>query len=243
MSGKVTPYAHSSLSKKQQVAAMFNNIAWRYDFLNRFLSFGIDRTWRKKAILVLKKEKPQLILDIATGTGDLAIEALRLHPKKIFGVDISEDMLTLGRRKIKKKNLQDRIELLAGDSENLFFEDNKFDAVTVAFGVRNFEHLEKGLSEIYRVLKPGGTAVILEFSQPSSLLVRKLYHFYSSTLCPLIGRLVSKDASAYSYLYESVEAFPYGEAFQKILEGTGFAAVKIKPLTFGVASVYSCKKL
>lgn len=221
---------------------MFNNIAWRYDFLNRFLSFGIDRSWRRKAIGVLKKEKPQLILDIATGTGDFAIEALRLDPVKIFGVDISDDMLAIGRKKIKKKHVQDKIELLGGDSEKLFFEDNKFDAVTVAFGVRNFEHLEKGLSEIHRVLKPGGTALILEFSKPQSQIINKLYRFYSSTLCPWIGRIISKDASAYSYLYESVEAFPYGKAFQKILEGSGFTAVKIKPLTFGVASVYSCKK-
>jgi demethylmenaquinone methyltransferase/2-methoxy-6-polyprenyl-1,4-benzoquinol methylase len=190
----------------------------------------------------LKKEKPRLILDIATGTGDLAIEALRLNPVKIFGVDISDDMLAIGRRKIKKKCLQDKIELLAGDSEKLIFEDNKFDAVTVAFGVRNFEHLEKGLSEIHRVLKPGGTAIILEFSQPQSTIINTLYRFYSSTLCPWIGRMVSKDASAYSYLYESVEAFPYGKAFQKILEESGFTGVKIKPLTFGVASVYSCKK-
>jgi demethylmenaquinone methyltransferase/2-methoxy-6-polyprenyl-1,4-benzoquinol methylase len=242
MPAKVTPYANSTLTKKQQIAAMFNNIAWRYDFLNRFLSFGIDRGWRKKAIQVLAGEQPQIILDIATGTGDLAIEAMKLSPAKVFGIDISEDMLRLGRKKIRKKNLQDKIELLEGDSESLIFEEGKFDAITVAFGVRNFENLEKGLREMFRVLKPGGTAVILEFSQPGSLLVRKLYHFYSSRLCPFIGKIVSKDKSAYAYLYESVEAFPYGEAFKKILEGAGFDKVHIKTLTFGVASIYVCKK-
>lgn len=239
MSVKVTPYNQSTLSKKQQVATMFNNIAWRYDFLNHFLSFGIDKWWRSKAISTLKKDKPKLILDIATGTGDLAIAALRLNPDKIVGIDISSDMLEIGRKKLKQKKLQDKIQLLEGDSEKLIFEDNKFDAVTVAFGVRNFENLEKGLNEIYRVLKPGGKVVILEFSQPANLLYKKFYHFYSTKICPFIGQMVSKDKAAYTYLHESVEAFPFGAAFETILSKTGFSKTSTRSLTGGVASIYT----
>ena len=218
---------------------MFNNIAWRYDFLNHFLSFGVDKWWRRKAINVLKKDKPKLILDIATGTGDLAIEALRLNPVKIVGIDLSPDMLAIGRKKIKHKKLQDKIQLLEGDSEKLIFEDNKFDAVTVAFGVRNFENLEKGLNEIHRVLKPGGKVVILEFSQPTNSLYKKLYHFYSTKICPLIGQMVSKDKAAYTYLHESVEAFPFGSAFETILSQAGFSKTNTLSLTGGVASIYT----
>jgi len=242
MSEKVTPYKGSSLGKKQQVAAMFNNIAWRYDFLNHFLSFGIDRYWRRRAIAILEKEKPAVILDVATGTADFAIESMRIHPKKIFGVDISADMLRIGREKIRKKDLNEKIELMEADSENLFFDDNKFDAVTVAFGVRNFENLEKGLAEIYRVLKPSGIAVILEFSKPKNKFVRSAYHIYSAKICPLIGKAISKDQAAYSYLHESVEAFPEGNYFLSILSGSGFREVSCRPLTFGVVSIYTGKK-
>ena len=238
----ITPYKNSSQDKKRQIASMFNNIAGRYDFLNHFLSLGIDRYWRRQAIDQLRKKKPQLILDIATGTADLAIEALKLNPAKIFGVDISVDMLELGRKKIKKKNLDDKIELLEGDSEQLIFEDNKFDAVTVAFGVRNFQDLNKGLKEIHRVLKPDGKVVILEFSQPTNPVMKKLYNFYSSHITPKIGQFVSKDEAAYSYLNESVKAFPYGNQFCSILKETGFRDIHFKALTFGVATIYTAEK-
>ena len=251
MSIPVTPYKDSSLNKKQQVARMFNSIAWRYDFLNHFLSFGIDHYWRKQAINALKKSRPQLILDVATGTGDLAITALQLNPKKVFGVDISSDMLEIGRKKLLKKNLQNKIELLEVDSEKLIFEDNKFDAITVGFGVRNFENLEKGLSEMrrvlgltemFRVLKPGGKLVVLEFSQPKSAVLRGLYTFYSTKVTPFLGKLISKDKAAYTYLHESVSAFPYGKDFTAILEKTGFQNTSIRPLTFGIATVYTAEK-
>lgn len=238
----ITPYKNSSQDKKLQVAHMFNNIARRYDFLNHFLSLGIDRYWRKKAVAQLRKKKPLLILDIATGTGDLAIEAMKLQPAKIFGVDISVDMLELGRKKIKKKNLEEKIELLEGDSEQLFFEDNKFDAVTVAFGVRNFQDLKKGLQEIYRVLKPEGKVVILEFSHPTNPLMKKIYDFYSSHITPKIGQIISKDKAAYSYLYESVKAFPYGNQFCNILKENGFRDIHFKTLTFGIATIYIAEK-
>lgn len=239
MTESVTPYQDSKLDKKQQVAKMFNSIAWRYDFLNHFLSFGIDRYWRKQTISNLRKNKPSLILDVATGTADLAISAMKLKPIKIFGIDISEDMLNIGREKIQKKKLQDKIELLESDSENLIFEDNKFDAITVGFGVRNFENLEKGLSEMLRVLKPEGKAVILEFSKPKSAIIRSLYSFYSSKVCPWLGNMISKDPVAYTYLNKSVEAFPEGENFASILRKTGYKEVSIKPLTFGVVTVYT----
>ena len=242
MQGKVTPYKDSALSKKNQVAAMFNNIAWRYDFLNHFLSFGVDRYWRSKAISQLKKSSPKIILDVATGTGDLAIASLKLNPEKVFGVDISSDMVEIGKRKIQKKNLQQKIELIEADSESLIFDDNKFDAITVGFGVRNFENLEKGLKEMYRVLKPGGTAVILEFSKPKNAVINSLYHFYSERICPLIGKIISKDKAAYSYLHESVEAFPEGNNFLTIFSEAGFKNATCKPLTFGVVSIYTGNK-
>jgi demethylmenaquinone methyltransferase/2-methoxy-6-polyprenyl-1,4-benzoquinol methylase len=251
MSSKVTPYAHSSLSKKEQVEAMFDNIAWRYDLLNRVLSFGIDTRWRKQMIAALSRRLPgardrggngPVLLDLATGTADVALAALKVKPAKIFGVDLSEDMLQLGRKKIRDRGLQEKIELLQGDCEKLIFEDNKFDGITVAFGVRNFEHLEKGLSEMLRVLKPGGTCVILEFSHPTNGLIRSLYRFYSARLCPLIGRIISRDQAAYTYLHDSVEAFPYGAAFRDILRKAGFHEVTVRPLTFGVATLYSCRK-
>jgi demethylmenaquinone methyltransferase / 2-methoxy-6-polyprenyl-1,4-benzoquinol methylase len=221
---------------------MFNNIAWRYDFLNHFLSFGIDHYWRKKTINSLKKYHPKLILDVATGTADLAIEALKLTPEKIYGIDISTDMLNIGRKKVNQKKLKGKIELLEADSENLFFDSNKFDAVTVSFGVRNFENLEKGLSEIHRVLKAGGAAAILEFSKPRNKLVRTCYQFYSTKICPAIGKIISKDRSAYNYLHESVEAFPSGTDFIKILQQAGFSKVHLKPLTFGIVTIYLAEK-
>jgi len=237
----VTPYK-TEAGKKEQVAEMFNNISPSYDFLNHFLSLGIDVWWRKKAIAFLKNENPKSILDIATGTGDLAIEALSLNPVKITGVDISEGMLEIGRQKIKKKNLDKIIELQLGDSERLLFEDNTFDAVTVAFGVRNFENLEKGLSDIFRVLKPGGTFVVLEFSKPVTFPVKQLYNFYFNSILPFFGKLISKDNSAYTYLPESVKSFPDGENFTRLLKKTGFNNTKMKPLTFGIATIYVGKK-
>lgn len=235
----VVPYSESKASKKEQVATMFNNISWRYDLLNRVLSFGIDIWWRKRAIAQLKNIKPKLILDIATGTGDLAIEALSLNPDKIIGVDISEGMLDFGRKKLRKRGLDDKIELLLGDSEKLHFSDNQFDAVMVSFGVRNFENLEVGLAEIYRVLKPGGKLVILEFSKPKNNIIKGLYGFYNQTFLPLIGKMLSRDSSAYTYLPESVEAFPEGNHFVDFLTSTGFKNGKALPLTFGISSVYT----
>lgn len=221
---------------------MFDNISHKYDFLNHFLSMGIDVLWRKKAIRQLKGTNPKQMLDVATGTGDLAMEALKLNPDKITGVDISEGMLAIGRKKIEKSNNQDRIELMYGDSENLPFNDNTFDAVTVAFGVRNFENLEKGIIEIYRVMKPGGTFVVLEFSQPERFPVKQLYNFYFSNILPLFGRAISKDNAAYEYLPQSVNAFPYGVRFTQLLEKNGFKQTRSMPLTFGIASIYVGKK-
>lgn len=221
---------------------MFDNISRHYDFLNHFLSLGIDRIWRRRAISVLKPLKPRAILDVATGTGDFAIQALSLDPEKIIGVDISEGMLAIGRRKIEARRLSDKVALLRGDSENLEFEENKFDAVTVAFGVRNFENLEKGLAEILRVLRPGGMLVVLEFSRPVKFPIKQLYHFYFKTILPRIGRLVSKDRSAYTYLPESVEAFPDGTDFERILQKVGFKDTTCEKLTLGISSIYTGRK-
>lgn len=233
----VKPYKADG-EKKIQIESMFDNIARRYDFLNHFLSFGVDLYWRKKAIQVLKKDQPKLLLDIATGTADLAIQAMKtLKPEKIYGIDISEEMLEIGRKKLKKINLYPQIELLKADSENLVFDDNKFDAVTVSFGVRNFQHLEKGLAEMLRVLKPGGKVVILEFSQPKKF-IKPFYQFYSSVITPNIGKMIAKDKAAYSYLHESVSVFPSGQEFCNILERTGYKQVTFKPLTFGIATIY-----
>ncbi|MDH5607950.1 MAG: bifunctional demethylmenaquinone methyltransferase/2-methoxy-6-polyprenyl-1,4-benzoquinol methylase UbiE [Cyclobacteriaceae bacterium] len=234
----VVPYKDKEGGKKEQVAEMFNNISGKYDFLNHFLSLGIDIWWRKKAIRQLRDLKPAQILDIATGTGDLAIAALSLHPEKVTGVDISEGMLKVGREKLKRKSLDTKIELLAGDSENLPFADNKFDAVIVAFGVRNFENLEKGLSDMYRVVRPGGRVVILEFSRPRTFPFKQLYQFYFKWILPKIGKIVSKDQAAYTYLPDSVQAFPDGEDFLRILTKIGFQQTQCKPQTFGISSIY-----
>lgn len=238
----VVPYKDQNNNKKSQVAQMFDNIAGKYDFLNHFLSVGIDIIWRKKAVSLLKPQKPKLILDIATGTADFAIEALRINPDKITGVDISEGMLAVGREKLAKKGLADKIELQYGDSENLPFEDNTFDAITVAFGVRNFENLAKGLAEMNRVLKPGGTAVVLEFSKPRMFPMKQLYHFYFKNILPVVGKFVSKDNAAYTYLPESVQAFPDGQDFINIFEEVGFKNTKWHSLTFGISSIYTGRK-
>lgn len=235
----VLPYKDKQDTKKKQVATMFDNISGQYDFLNHFLSMGIDILWRKKAIRLLKAHQPKLILDIATGTGDFAIEALALNPDKVIGVDISEGMLEVGRKKLIKKGLDKRIELQVGDSERLLFDDNKFDAIIVAFGVRNFENLEQGLSDMCRVLKPGGKVVILEFSKPRTFPFKQVYQFYFKWILPKIGRLISKDSSAYTYLPESVNEFPDGEDFLGILEKTGFKETECKPLTLGISSIYT----
>jgi demethylmenaquinone methyltransferase/2-methoxy-6-polyprenyl-1,4-benzoquinol methylase len=238
----VTPYKNHSASKKEQVAEMFNNVAPRYDFLNQLLSMGIHKGWRKKSIELLRENNPKQILDIATGTADFAIEAMKLNPDKVTGVDISEGMLKLGIEKVNKLGLQNKIELKLGDSEQLPFADNTFDAITVGFGVRNFENLEKGINDIYRVLKPNGKIAILEFSKPQAFPIKQLYHFYFRYVTPMVGRLFSKDKAAYTYLPESVNAFPAGQDFLNVLKKAGFADTKDIPLTFGIASIYVAKK-
>ncbi|MGC1244277.1 MAG: bifunctional demethylmenaquinone methyltransferase/2-methoxy-6-polyprenyl-1,4-benzoquinol methylase UbiE [Chryseosolibacter sp.] len=238
----VVPYKAENSGKKEQMAKMFNNISRRYDFLNHLLSMGIDRLWRKTAISFLKPSAPQRMLDVATGTGDFAIQALSLNPQKITGIDISEGMLAVGRKKVEKLGLTNRIELLTGDSENLQFSADSFDAVTVGFGVRNFEDLEKGLSEIRRVLKPGAMLVVLEFSRPRKFPMRQLYNFYFKNILPGLGRLISNDKSAYTYLPESVEAFPDGTDFENILKKVGFKETSCRPLTFGISSIYTARK-
>lgn len=218
---------------------MFDSISKRYDFLNHFLSMGIDRKWRKKAIAYLRDLHPVHILDVATGTGDLALEALSLQPEKITGIDLSEGMLDIGRKKIKEAGKSGVIELMKGDSENLVFGDNTFDACTVGFGVRNFENLDKGLAEIYRVLKPGAMFVVLEFSKPRVFPVRQLYHFYFNTILPFWGRYISKNQSAYTYLPESVRHFPDGRQFTAHLEKVGFRNTTMKALSLGICSIYT----
>jgi demethylmenaquinone methyltransferase/2-methoxy-6-polyprenyl-1,4-benzoquinol methylase len=235
----VVPYKEENAGKKEQMAKMFNNISHRYDFLNHFLSLGIDKIWRKRAISYLKPLHPQYILDVATGTGDFAIQALSLNPEKVTGVDISEGMLNMGRKKLDKLHLSHKIELIKGDSENLLFPDNTFDAATVGFGVRNFEDLERGLAEIRRVLKPGAMLVVLEFSRPRTFPMRQLYNFYFKNILPGLGRLISSDKSAYTYLPESVEVFPDGTDFENILKKVGFKETACKPLTFGISSIYT----
>lgn len=238
----IVPYKEKRTGKKEQVAEMFNNISHRYDFLNHFLSLGIDILWRKKAIRMLKADQPKQILDIATGTGDFAIEALALNPDRVVGVDISPGMLEQGKKKMKKRGIDHLIDMQMGDSEKLLFEDNTFDAVIVSFGVRNFENLEKGLSDMYRVLKPGGKAVVVEFSRPRHFPMKQLYNFYFKSILPIIGKLISKDRSAYTYLPESVAAFPDGDDFLAVLHKAGFKNTVCKPLTFGISSIYTGQK-
>lgn len=242
MAKKVTPYKDSELGKKEQVTQMFDNISKNYDGLNRVISFGIDIKWRKRVVAILKKKKPNTILDIATGTGDLAINMVETGAVKIVGLDISPGMLEVGKNKIADKKLNETIQMVVGDSENLPFEANSFDAVTVAFGVRNFETLEKGLSEIYRVLKSNGTFVVLETSVPTKTPFKQGYRFHCNYILPIVGRLFSKDRSAYTYLSESAAVFPHGENFNNILRKIGFIEVENKPQTFGVASIYVATK-
>lgn len=224
--------------KREQVEAMFDAIAPRYDLLNRVLSLGIDQRWRKKAIARLRGDRPQRILDVATGTADLALLAATLDPDRVVGIDISEEMLRVGREKVARRGLEDRIVLRRGSAEKIPFSDHQFDAALVAFGVRNFEDLNQGLSDIHRVLRPGGLLVVLEFSQPRAFPVKQLYRFYSRHILPRIGRTVSHDDGAYQYLPDSVAAFPDGEAFLSRLRGAGFTELAWHPLTFGIASLY-----
>ena len=237
----VTPYKESTSGKKEQVAKMFDSIAFRYDFLNQLLSLGIHHSWRKKSVNYFINDKPGLVLDIATGTGDFAIAALKANPGKVIGVDISEGMLKFGIEKIKKRGLDNRIELKKGDAENLDFADNSVDVITVGFGVRNYENLEKGLLNMLRVLKPGGKLVVLEFSKPTGFF-RHIYKFYFKYITPTVGKLFSKDASAYTYLPESVQAFPDGKNFTDVLDRLGYKNASFKPLTLGIATIYYATK-
>ncbi|WP_336129565.1 bifunctional demethylmenaquinone methyltransferase/2-methoxy-6-polyprenyl-1,4-benzoquinol methylase UbiE [Mesoflavibacter sp. CH_XMU1422-2] len=239
---KVNPYKNSDLGKKEQVTKMFDTISKDYDGLNRVISFGIDIKWRKKVVEIVKKQQPKTILDIATGTGDLAINLAETSAEEIVGLDISPGMLEVGKEKVKAKQLDNRVKMIIGDSENMPFEDNTFDAITVAFGVRNFETLENGLKDILRVLKPGGTFVILETSVPTKFPFKQGYKVYSKFILPSIGRLFSKDKTAYKYLSESASVFPYGEALNNILRNIGFINVEDKPQTFGVATIYTASK-
>jgi len=242
MPDNITPYKDSNLGKKEQVAQMFDSISGGYDNLNRVISFGIDVKWRKKVLQLIAEKNPNNILDIATGTGDMAILLTKTIAAKIVGIDISEGMLEVGRKKIADQHLSDKIEMLFADSEQLPFEDDSFDAITVCFGIRNFESLEKGLSEILRVLKTGGRFVILETSVPEKTPFKQGYTFYSKNILPLIGKLFSKDNVAYGYLSESAAVFPYGEKLNNILRKIGFIDVASMPQTFGVATIYSASK-
>ena len=238
----ISPYKNSNLSKKRQITKMFDTISNEYDRLNRVISFGIDIKWRNKVVNLIKDENPENILDIATGTGDLAINLSKTRAKKIIGLDISEGMLNVGRKKIKERKLNSLVEMIIGDSENLPFEDDSFDAVSVAFGVRNFETLEKGLSEIYRVLKVNGVFVVLETSIPQNPFFKQGYFIYTKFFLPLIGKLFSRDKTAYEYLSDSAAKFPFGEDFNNILKKIGFIRVEALPQTFGVATIYTASK-
>jgi len=243
MEKKVTPYKDSTLDKKKQVEQMFDTISGNYDDLNRVISMGSDIKWRKKVIKMVAERNPESILDIATGTGDLAIKFATLSKaNRIVGLDLSEGMLSVAKNKVAGKDLSKKIEFIQGDSEALPFETGSFDAITVSFGIRNFENLEKGLSEIYRVLKQNGIFVILETSVPSKTPFKQGYNFYAKRVLPLIGKLFSKDKVAYTYLSESASVFPYGEKLNNILRKIGFIEVKNKPQTFGVATIYSATK-
>ena len=239
----IKPFSASEQGKKQQVEVMFDRIAGKYDFMNRFLSARVDVAWRKKAINMLKKDNPQQILDMATGTGDMALTAWRiLKPAQITGIDLSEGMLEIGRKKIEKEGLSSFIQLHKGDAETINQPENSFDAIMVAFGVRNFENLEKGLSEMKRVLKPGGKLLVLEFSKPKNKLIRSLYNWYMSKLAPGLAKSFNQDKEAYAYLNKSANAFPDRELFTDILTKQGYAAASCLPLTFGICCIYTATK-
>ncbi len=242
MSGKVTPYKDSSLGKKEQVTQMFDNVSSNYDTLNRILTFGIDVGWRKKVVRMVMDSGARKVLDVATGTGDLAILFGKEATDEVVGLDISPGMLDIGKQKVSERGLDSKVKMIIGDSEQMEFEDGHFDAATVAFGVRNFEDLEKGLKEILRVLRPGGMLVVLETSQPEGPVVKQLFRFYSKYVIPNIGKLLSKDKKAYDYLPESAAAFPYGEAFNNILLKSGFSTSSVFPQTFGAATIYQAIK-
>ncbi len=242
MSKNITPYKDSQLGKKQQVEQMFDTISGSYDNLNRMISLGTDQGWRKKVLKLVAETNPETILDIATGTGDMAILLSKTNAKKITGLDLSAGMLEVGKSKVKALNLQDKIEMIQGDSENLPFEDNSFDAITVGFGIRNFENLEKGLSEILRVLKPNGIFIILETSVPTKFPFKQGYFFYTQNIMPFMGRLFSKDQKAYQYLSDSAKNFPFGQELNNILKNVGFSNVKHRPQTMGIATIYSASK-
>jgi demethylmenaquinone methyltransferase/2-methoxy-6-polyprenyl-1,4-benzoquinol methylase len=242
MSKIIKPYKDSELGKKEQVAQMFDTISKNYDGLNRIISLGIDIKWRKEVVEIVGKNNPKQILDIATGTGDLALMMSKLAPERIVGLDISEGMLEVGKQKIAKASLSDKIEMIVGDSEEMPFSDHTFDAITVSFGVRNFANLDKGIKEIARVLKPTGVLVILETSNPTKFPFKQGYKLYTNLFLPIVGKLFSKDKVAYSYLSESANSFPFGKAFNNILEKNGFKRTKHKPVTFGVATIYTARK-
>ena len=242
MSKIIKPYKDSELGKKEQITKMFDTISENYDGLNRVISLGIDVKWRKKVVQIVGKNNPKQILDIATGTGDLAMMMSELNPDKIIGLDISVGMLEVGKRKIAKANLSNKIEMMVGDSEDMPFDDATFDAITVSFGVRNFANLDKGIQEIARVLKPTGVLVILETSNPTKFPFKQGYKFYTNFILPIIGKIFSKDKVAYSYLSKSANSFPFGEAFNNILQKNGFTHTEHKPVTFGVATIYIAKK-
>ncbi len=239
----ITPYVNCNETKKNQIIKMFDEISKTYDILNRIISLGIDCFWRRKIYEIIKKFKHEFILDIATGTGDLIIELSKLEAKKIIGIDISPKMLEIGVEKLKKKGLSKKITMLLGDSENLQFEDQSFDVITVAFGVRNFENLDKALNEIKRVLKPRGILIILETAIPKNKIVRLTYNLYTKFIMPVIGFIFSKKFYAYNYLSKSAEVFPYGKSFNNILKKNGFIDVEDSPQTLGVASIYFAKKI
>lgn len=242
MSKKVTPYKDSELGKKQQVTEMFDKVSSNYDFLNRVLTFGIDISWRKHVVELVKSRNAKKVLDIATGTGDLAIMLAKADIEQVTGLDISPGMLNVGKQKVTEQGLDQQVDMVIGDSEKLPFEEETFDAITVAFGVRNFENLELGLKEIYRVLKPEGTLTVLETSQPTKFPVKQGFQFYSKYIIPTVGKIFSKDKNAYDYLPESAAAFPYGENFNEILIKTGFDTSEILPQTLGVATIYHAIK-
>lgn len=238
----VSPYQDTEKNKKQQVEQMFDHIAPKYDFLNHFLSMGIDRLWRKKAVSMLRAHHPERVLDVASGTGDFAIETAKIRPSEIIGFDLSGQMIRVGAEKVKRLGLDRLIRFEKGDSEQMPFPPGSFDAITVAFGVRNFENLEKGLQEFYRVLRPGGVAMILEFSRPRAFPFKQLYLFYFRHILPFIGGMVSKDSSAYTYLPESVMAFPDDQDFLDILARIGFSRSRQRRLTMGIATIYEAVK-